>query len=72
MYFIYNDISKKIYLDAPLSNDFLKIYPTKNMLNKFDVEDFSNCGWKKPYKHDNKFFQAEQIEFQKALLERFS
>lgn len=70
MYFIYNIISKKIYIEEIRHNDLLKINLYESILYNFSIQDPDNCAWKKFYRYDD-FRQAEQEEFQKLILERF-
>ena len=70
MYFIYNIISKKIYIEDARNNDTFKIFLIQDVLHNFSIQDSDNCRWKKFYKYDD-FKIVGQEEFQKLLLERF-
>lgn len=68
IYFIYNIVSKKIYIEESRKNNVLKIN-TYKILQNFSIDDLVNCRWK--IYRDECFQLDGEIKFQKLLKERF-
>lgn len=69
--FVFNQKTKKIYLEESFHNHIIQIYLSNNDLQKFSIDQHEHCLWRIYTNTSKNFVQQTQKEFEKLLLERF-
>ena len=71
IYYIFNQKTKKIYIEESYQNNIIQIYLSQHDLRKFSIDHNEYCTWKSYRNISKNSVDVYQIEFEKLLLEKF-